>query len=183
MSEIAATPPPIPVVIDNPGDWASIMEELGSRTGSPPTITPELVAGVVGSAAPLLFAADAAGTSDRLRGTFPDPVIAQVERNFGSFFGERPVSGTVHLVGSPAGPVPPALRIHLQLLVKSAQGDDGVNSQFWDLAVGSQVTVGDATCPNCGAPLAVGQLICDHCHTDARSIVSVPLAVSRLVLY
>ena len=38
-------------------------------------------------------------------------------------------------------------------------------------------------CPNCGAPIARGELVCEHCRADVRSVVTVPLVVSRLELY
>ena len=58
-----------------------------------------------------------------------------------------------------------------------------MNGQVWDLQLGTQVTIGQPQCPNCGAPLARGELICGHCHADVRSIVEAPIAVSRLELY
>jgi NMD protein affecting ribosome stability and mRNA decay len=43
--------------------------------------------------------------------------------------------------------------------------------------------VGQQTCPNCGAPIGNGELVCGYCRTDVRSLVEVPLVVSRLELY
>jgi hypothetical protein len=175
--------PPISVVVDNPNEWATITQEMASRAGAPPAVGLDLLTGVVASAAPLLFEADATRSPGLLRGTFTDPVIAQVQRNLGYLNGERPESAVVHLIGSPTGAGPAVIRIHVQVGVRSPEGASGVSRQFWDLTVGAQVVVAQATCPNCGAPLAPGQLICDHCRADVRSVVQVPLAVSRLELY
>jgi hypothetical protein len=175
--------PPIPTMVDNPGDWGSIIQEVASASGSPPPVTLEMLTGLVASAVPLLFEADASRTSDLLRGTFTDPVIAQCQRNIGCLNGEHPLSSVVHLVGAPVGSGQPVVRVHIMVDVQSPDGSSSINSQFWDLAIGVQVAVGQTTCPNCGAPLGPGQLICDHCRTDVRSAVQVPLAVSRLELY
>jgi hypothetical protein len=179
----AVAPPSVPMMVDNPSEWDPSLQEFAAHAGSPPPLTLELLTGTVGSAAPLLFAADAARSTELLRGTFTDAVIAQVQRNFGCLGGQHPVSGAIHLVGVPRVDGQPVLRVHVQMSVESPQGPGGVNSQFWDLSIGSQVTVGSPTCPTCGAPLSPGELICSHCHTDARRVVSVPLAVSRLELY
>ena len=65
----------------------------------------------------------------------------------------------------------------------SADASHHATSQFWDFTFNAQVTVGQSTCPNCGAPLSGGELICDHCHTDVRRTVEAPLVVNRLELY
>jgi uncharacterized Zn finger protein (UPF0148 family) len=75
------------------------------------------------------------------------------------------------------------LRVHLAIVAEYDQGARRVVSQFWDLQLGAQATVAQPSCPNCGAPLAQGELICAHCGTDVRSVVEVPLLVSRLELY
>ena len=54
---------------------------------------------------------------------------------------------------------------------------------FWDLQVGGRATVAPSVCPNCGAPIARGELICTHCQTDVRSVVDTALLVSRVELY
>jgi hypothetical protein len=174
---------PIPASIDNVEDWKEIARQIASESGLPTVVTPELVAGMIGSAVPLLFEADAAKDMNLLRGTFTDPVIAQCQRNAGCLLGEQPISAVAHLVGVHKVDGHPALRAHLSMQVQDADGNPSVNSQFWDLQLGAQVTVGQSQCPNCGAPIAKGELICGHCRTDVRSVVEAPLVVSRLELY
>jgi hypothetical protein len=174
---------PIPATIDNVADWPQFAAQVESLAGAPPAVAPELIAGMLGSAVPLLFEADASANAGLLRGTFADSVIAQCERNPGNLMGERPLSVTAHLVGARMQDAHPLLRTHLLIAVKTAAGADGANSQFWDLQLGAQLTVGQATCPNCGAPIPQGQLICSHCGFDVRSVVQVPLVVARLELY
>lgn len=174
---------PIPASIDNGTDWQAISQQLDSEAGLPTAITPEMVAGMLGSAVPLLFEADAAKDVNLLRGTFSDPVIAQCQRNLGCLEGGTPTSVAVHLVGAPMAEGHPALRAHLSIQVQDAAGAQRVDSQFWDLQLGAQTTVGQSTCPNCGAPIVDGHLICQHCGADVRSVVEVPLVVSRLELY
>ncbi len=120
---------------------------------------------------------------DLLRGTFAAPVMAQCQRQCGCLNGDTPDSVVLHLVGSPMQDGKTALRVHLLIKTRTSDGGEGVNSQFWDFAVGAQVTVGQTSCPNCGAPLGSGQLICDHCHANVGQVVDAPLVVSRLELY
>jgi hypothetical protein len=174
---------PVPTTIANPGEWEAIAKQIASESGLPTEVTPEMVAGMVGSAVALLFQADAARDMDLLRGTFADPVIAQCQRNVGSLLGEAPVSAVVNLIGAHMVEAHPTLRVRLPIQVKSPDGSESVNSQFWDLQLGAEVTVGQAVCPNCGAPIAQGALICEHCRADVRSVVKAPLVVSRLELY
>ena len=174
---------PVAATIANPGEWEAIAKQIALESGLPTPVTPGILAGMVGSAVPLLFEADAARNTDLLRGTFADPVIAQCQRNVGSLLGETPLSVAVNLIGAHLVEAHPTLRVHLPIEVKSADGSESVNSQFWDLQLGAEVTVGQATCPNCGAPIAQGVLICEHCQADVRSVVKVPLVVSRLELY
>jgi hypothetical protein len=174
---------PVSASIDNVADWEEISERITSVAGLPTLVTPDLVAGVIGGALALLFGADAAKDMNRLRGTFADPVIAQCQRNAGELLPGRPVSAVVHLVGAHMADGHPVLRTHVSVQVQGASGQEMLTSQFWDLELGSQVTVGQANCPNCGAPIATGELICGHCRTDVRSVVAVPLVVSRLEFY
>jgi hypothetical protein len=174
---------PIPVGIDNVEEWEAIATQIASETGEPTVVTPELIVGMIGSAVPLLFAADASKDGQLLRGTFTDLVIAQCQRNAGCLLGQRPVSAVVDLIGAPRVASHTALRAHVAVKVEDADGGRSVNRQVWDLQLGAQVTVGQTTCPSCGAPLAKGELICGHCGTDVRSAIQVPLAVSRLELY
>jgi hypothetical protein len=173
----------VPVVLDNPGDWNDIATQLAAASNTAGAVTPDLLATTVGSAVPILFAADRTGDPDMLRGTFGDQVIAQRHQNVGSFNGDTPVSVTLHLIGAPTREGSPVIRVHLLIATQATDGSNTVNSQFWDFAVDSQVVVGRTTCPNCGAPLPEGQLVCGHCHTDVRQVVSAPLVVSRLELY
>jgi hypothetical protein len=174
---------PIPASIDNSGDWGGITAQIASETGVPPVLTPEILVGMVGSAVPLLFEADASKDMNPLRGTFADTVVAQCQRNAGCLEGEHPTSAVVHLVGAHMVDGHCLLRAHLVIQVQGADGDQGTARQFWDLQLGAQVTVGQPNCPNCGAPIATGTLICEHCQTDVRSVVEVPLVVSRIELY
>jgi len=174
---------PIPVSIDNLAEWEAIAKQIASETGEPTVVTPELIVGMIASAVPLLFAADASKDTNVLRETFTGPVIAQCQRNAGCLSGQRPLSAVVDLIGAPRVEGHTALRVHVTVDVEGADGSPSVNRQVWDLQLGAQVMVGQTTCPSCGAPLAEGELICGHCGTDVRSAVKVPLAVSRLELY
>jgi hypothetical protein len=174
---------PIPASIENAEDWGQITQQILSGSGLPTVVTPALLVGTLGSAVPLLFAADAAKDMDLLRGTFADPVIAQCQRNLGCLEGQHPTAVVMHLVGAHMLEGHPVLRARLAIQVQGADPQRAVNSQFWDLQLGAQVTVGQLQCPNCGAPIAQGELICTHCRADVRSIVEVPIVVSRLELY
>jgi hypothetical protein len=174
---------PIPASIENTEVWPEVAKRVETQTNLPTTITPELITAMVASAVPLLFASDASGNLSPLRGTFTDQVVAQCQRNAGALAGDTPMAAVVKLIGSHMVEGHPVLRVHVAVQVRRASGVDGVDSQFWDLQLGSQVTVGQATCPNCGAPIRPGELICGHCRTDVREVVEVPLVVSRLELY
>jgi hypothetical protein len=174
---------PVPASIANPGEWEAIAKQVAAESGLPTQVTPELLAGMVGSAVPLLFESDAARDADLLRGTFSDSVVAQCQRNSGCLLGETPMSVVINLIGAHMAEAHPTVRVRLPIQVKSADGSESVNSQFWDLELGAEVTVGQATCPNCGAPIAQGALICEHCRADVRSVVKAPLVVSRLEMY
>jgi ribosomal protein S27AE len=174
---------PIPASIDNPGDWEVLANQIQVGTGMPTVVTPELIVGMIGSAVPLLFAADAARNPNLLRGTFTDPLIAQCALNLGQLMGRQPLSVAAHLVGSRVVDGNPVVRAHLSIQSHGPDGATSSQNQFWDLQFGGQVTVGNPSCPNCGAPIGQGELICGHCHTDVRSVVDVPIVVSRLDLY
>lgn len=174
---------PVATSIENAGDWEAIAEQVEARAGVPTTVTPELLTAKIASAVPLLFEADASGERELLRGTFADAVIAQRAQNAGGLEGERPRAVTVRLVGVHMQGDRAVLRVHLAIDVANAAGAERARSQFWDLQLGAQVTVGGATCPNCGAPVAPGHLICSHCQTDVRGTIEAPLVVSRLDLY
>jgi ribosomal protein S27AE len=173
----------VAVSVQNPDDWAELAGQIVAGRAMPTTLTPELIAGMTGTAVPLLFAADAARNVDLLRGTFADPVVAQCLRNLGCMMGAQPVKVAVHLVGAHVAQGRPVVRVHLAIQTQDADGHAGAQNQFWDLEAGGEVTVGQTSCPNCGAPLGTGELLCGHCHTDVRSVAQVPLVVSRLELY
>jgi hypothetical protein len=174
---------PVPASIANPEGWREIAEQIASESGLPTQVTPELMTGMIASAVPLLFEADAAGDMSVLRGTFTDAVIAQRRHTAGCFAGERPSAATIELIGAHMAAGHPTIRAHVSIQTRTGDGTQTVNNQFWDLQLDAQVTVGRPSCPNCGAPVAAGHLICEHCQADLRSVVKVPLAVSRLELY
>ncbi len=174
---------PVATSIENASDWQAIAAQAQARAGAPTTVTPELLTGMIASAVPLLYEADARGDSGLLRGTFADAVIAQRGQNAGGLEGERPLGVTVRLVGVHGEGGHAVLRAHLAIRVADAAGGEHPRSQFWDLQLGGQALVGASSCPNCGAPVAPGHLICSHCQIDVRGTVEVPLVVSRLELY
>ncbi|HEY6396939.1 MAG TPA: zinc ribbon domain-containing protein [Solirubrobacteraceae bacterium] len=174
---------PIPSSIDNLDGWGALVQQIESQSAVPTVVTPELIAGVIGSAVPLLFEADTTGNANLLRGTFIDPVIAQRERNVGDLMGAQPRSVAAHLVGIHMTDGHPVLRAHLRIELLRSDGTPSMASQFWDLQLGAQVMVGQANCPNCGAPIGPGELLCSYCKADCRNLREVPLVVSRLELY
>lgn len=174
---------PVPATIDNAADWEVLASQITAGTGMPPAVTPETIVGMIGSAVPLLFAADSARNLNLLRGTFSDPVVAQSARNAGTLMGAQPQEVVVHLAGSRVVDGHPVLRTHLSIQATEPDGNPTRCQQFWDLQFGGQVTVGQPSCPNCGASVGKGELICGHCHADVRSVIDVPIVVSRLELY
>jgi len=174
---------PVPATIDNAADWDVLANQVAVGTGMPTVVTPEMIVGMVGSAVPLLYAADAARDVNLLRGTFSDPVVAQCTRNAGALMGALPTAIVVHLAGSRLMDGHPVVRAHLSIQADDPRGNPTTCRQFWDLQFGGQVTVSQPSCPNCGAPVGKGELICGHCHADVRSAVDVPIVVSRLDLY
>ena len=174
---------PIATTIENGDEFAAIAGELAKHAGLPTVITADALTAMLGGAIPLLFAADAAHDVNLLRGTFAEPVIAQCERNAGCLLGHRPLSASVRLIGAPIVDGHPALRAHVTVALEASDSEPCAERQTWDLAPQAKVMVGAPSCPNCGAPIADGALICEHCHTDVRSLVTVPLVVSRLEIY
>jgi hypothetical protein len=174
---------PVPTAFDNAADWDDIARQIESEAGLPTQVTPDILGGMIGSAAALLFAADAAGNMSPLRGTFADPVIAQCQRNAGCFNGAQPTSIGAHLLGSHLVDGHPVLRVRLSVALQAAADNRQAETQFWDLQLGGELTVGQSTCPNCGGPIAQGGLVCSHCGTDVRGVVSVPIVVVKLELY
>lgn len=174
---------PVPATIDNAADWDVLANQIMVATGMPTAVTPQMIAGMVGSAVPLLFAADSARNLNPLRGTFSDPVVAQCARNAGTLMGAHPQSVVVHLAGSRVVDGHPVVRAHLSIQATGEDGNPAPCQQFWDLQFGATVTVGQPSCPNCGAPVGQGELICGHCHADVRSVIDAAIVVSRLELY
>jgi hypothetical protein len=174
---------PVPATIDNGPDWELLANQIAIGTGMSTVVTPEMIVGMVASAVPLLFAADAAMNLNLLRGTFSDPVVAQCTRNAGALMSALPKAVVVHLAGSRVVDGHPVVRAHLSIQAIDPQGNPITCQQFWDLQFEGQVTVSQPGCPNCGAPVGTGELICGHCHADVRSVVDVPIEVSRLELY
>jgi hypothetical protein len=174
---------PVPATIDNPGDWAVIAQQVTEETGLPLALTPEALLAMIGSAVPLLVAAQTAGDAAVLRGTFADPVVAQCQRNHVAFLTGTPDTAVVHLVGARTACDRPVLRVHVVLHGADATGVPSVDRQFWDIQLGGSVTMGQQICPSCGAPVDPGELVCGHCRSDVRTTVEVPLVVTRLELY
>jgi len=84
----------VSVSLDNPEDWNDIAQQLGAESSTPNDITPEVLTMTVGSAVPILFAADASGDTDILQGTFTDQVMTQCRHHAGALNGDTPVSVT-----------------------------------------------------------------------------------------
>jgi hypothetical protein len=173
----------VPVTVDNPEDWSDIDRQLTAEGGKAGAITPDVLAMTVESAVPMLFAADRSGDADSLVGIFSDQVVTQRRNQAGSFHGDIPVSVTLHLVGAPPHEGHTAIRAHVLVATTSPDGGSSATAMFWDFGVDAPVVVGQSSCPNCGAPLAAGCLVCDHCHADVRQVTSAPLLVTRLELY
>ncbi len=173
----------IPASIDNVEEWDGIAHEIAAEAGVPTALTPEVIAAMIGSAVALLFEADETKDMNLLRGTFADRVIAQRQINAGCLQGAQPTSAVIDLVGVHMADGRPQLRLRVLIEVQGIDGSASVTSQFWDLELGGEVTVGQASCPNCGAPIDRGELICAHCRADVRSVVKLPLVVSRVELY
>jgi hypothetical protein len=175
--------PSIQVTVDNPEVWAEIALHFATRTGTPLSSDLAALTSLVASGVTLLFEADATGSVDLLRGTFSDQLVAQCERNLGCLHGDRPTSAMVHLVGVPESTREASIRTRVMVAVTELDGQSGMRSQFWDLQADVSVVVGTSTCPNCGAQLQPGQLICGYCSTDVRRSLQVPFVVTKLEMY
>jgi hypothetical protein len=173
----------VPARIDNEECWEEIAKQIEAESGLPTQVTPQLVSGMISSVVPLLYQADAAKDMGLLRGTFTDALIAQRQRIAGCLQGARPILVVADLIGTHMDDGHPTIRAKLSIRLTNRDGGESVANEFWDLRLGDTATVSQANCPNCGAPMGQGELICGHCGTDARSVVTVPLVVSRLELY
>jgi hypothetical protein len=177
----APTPVQIPVVIDNLADWTDMAKVLASDLSVQSTITPELITQFVGSAVKVLFSIGSIEQIGLARGVVSDHVLNQFEHLIGQLSG-TPVAVTVHLVSTPEDGDHYEVRIHVGVRVNG--GNAEVVWMVWDLMTDAAVAVAPSTCPNCGAPLENGVLICPFCHasvlpTAARS----PLQITRLETY
>jgi hypothetical protein len=175
---------PIAASIENPQDWPAISATLARETGTPPAVTPESLAALVGRAVPALFAADASRETAGLRGLFTDQVIAQCLRVAGGLGGAQPHSASVRLVGAPPSEAGhPVIRTHLRIGVRDPQGREIVERQFWDFQLGAQIMLTASLCESCGAPVRAGDVFCSYCGHDLRGLAAVPLAVCALKPY
>jgi zinc ribbon protein len=174
---------PVPGSIDNPGDWPAVTQRITQLTALPMPVGPDQVLALVSSGVALMFEAQSSGNIELLRGVFAAPVVAQCQANADGLLSGHPTSVAVHLAAGRVVDGHGVLRLHLEVHGQRADGSACVDRQFWDLQLGAQVTVAKAACPNCGAPVAGGELICSHCGTDVRAVVDVPAVVSRLELY
>src|SRR5271170_1575735 len=91
---------PIPVSLENAGEWSAIAAQIASEAGLPTQVTPEMLTGMIASAVALLFKADSAKDTAILRGTFAEAVIAQCQRYAGCLRAQLPLSASLNLVGA-----------------------------------------------------------------------------------
>lgn len=169
--------------IVNPELWSALEAQIAHATALPPAATPEALATLISGALALLYRADADGDADPLRGTFSDSVVAQVSHNPHSLLGARPTAASIEWVGARMAGEHPVVRAHVSIEVELPGGAGSVQRQFWDLQLGGQVTVAPPACPTCGAPLAAGEVVCNHCGTDVRESARPDVVVTRLELY
>jgi zinc-ribbon domain len=174
---------PVTGSIDNPGDWDAVTQRITQVSGLPPAVDADTLLALIRSAVALMFEAQASANMNLLRGTFAAPVVAQCQANADGLLSGRPGSVVVHLAAGRVVDAHGVLRVHLEVHGQRVDGSPSVDRQFWDLQLGGQVTVAQSACPNCGAPVAGGELVCSHCGTDVRSVTDVPAVVSRLELY
>jgi len=184
---VSETVRPSHIAVTNPQAWEQITHDIEMHTGVPPNATVEEVADLVSSAVALLYAADASGDMEVLRGVFCDPVVGQCERNRGCLQEAVPApGGQLTLIGEPYlpnGDPIRGVRVRAEFRVTTPAGTTLPSGLFMDVEFGSHVTVSGAhNCTNCGAPLGPGEILCSHCGADMRAEVSTPLAISRLQL-
>lgn len=180
-------PGQLPVYCENPQDWNGIVARL-LAAGHELAMTPGGITALVSAGVSAMFQADATGRYDGLHQLFADPVVAVLARRPGEFQGAVPQDVAMQLIGAPEGhnPNQAEVRVRLQINVQAAgpvASGPEVLGQFWDIAQTQTVTTTVATCPNCGAPIEAGSAVCRFCGTDARQVVTAPLAVVRLQLY
>lgn len=174
---------PVAGSFDNAGDWDVITQPITRASGLPMPVSPDALLSWVTSAVTLVSEARASGSMDLLRGTFAAPVVAQCRLNADGLLGGRAQSVEVHLAAARILDGHGMVRLHLAIHSTRPDGSAAVDRQFWDLQLSGETAVAQSSCPNCGAPAAGGALVCGHCGTDLRSVVDVPLLVTRLELY
>jgi len=174
---------PIAGSIDNPGDGDAVPRPIKQAPGLPMGVSPDELLTLIRSGVALMFEAQTSGNMNLLRGTFAAPVVGQCRTNRNGLMSGQPRSVAVHLAAGRVVEGHGVVRVHLEIHGDRPDGQASLDRQFWDLQVGAQVTVTQSACPNCGAPVGVGELICNHCGSDVRSVVEVPAMVCRLELY
>jgi len=180
---VSTTRQPIAARLGDPDDWPAIAGQLTRATGLPVAVDADALTAFVAGALALLYEADRSGDAGPLRGSFADPVVAQVQRNAHSLGGATPTGVTITLAASRVIDGHPVIRTHLAVAVHTPTGLPAVQRQFWDLQLGGQATVAAPACADCGAPLAPGELLCHHCGADARLLAHPPVLVARLEHY
>ncbi|MGA2009149.1 MAG: hypothetical protein ABSH51_01255, partial [Solirubrobacteraceae bacterium] len=136
------------MAVTNPHAWAQIAHEIETHTGVPLTATVAEVANLVSSAVALLYAADASGDMEVLRGVFCDAVVGQCELNRGCLEGTVPApGGQLTLIGVPFRPNGDPIRgvrVRAEFPVTTLAGTTRPSELFMDVEFGSQVTVSAA---------------------------------------
>jgi len=176
---------PVAIAVANPAHWADVATAFERQTGVPLNVNVEYLEAFVATAVPALFLADATGQYGLLRGFMLDLVVAQCERNRGILEGASAQGVSLFVVGIPHDEPEPGVPIRLKLGI-SATSRTGLSKaveQFWDVSVNQTATISLVKCPDCGAPLAPGELVCHYCHVSTAQVVVHPLLVSRLRLY
>lgn len=173
------TPVEVPLTVDNPGDWASLAAKMGAEVGLPTHATREAVTNFVQHAASVLFVADASHNIDLLRSIFEEGVVESYRNLFGQFANATPQAYAVHLISSVPDNNRPDIRI-LVTISYQRSGADRVSKMFWDLVFDTTLRVAAARCPNCGAAVEAGGLICTYCQHELSTTVAAAVAVSRV---
>jgi hypothetical protein len=171
----------VPTTVDNPADWGDITAAITRRTGTPPSVGLESLCRFVGDAVALLVDADKTGTFEELRRSFSPQVVAQLAAHPGDYAGCRPRAVRLTLIGAPHRDGDPVVRVRVRIELADAH-DGGVESdQFWDVQMKAtpEHTAPDV-CPNCGAPLGAGALVCGFCRAEPGPSSATPLLVARL---
>ncbi len=75
------------------------------------------------------------------------------------------------------------LRIHLTVHAADSDGSPVILQQFWDVSGNHSFEGSLSQCPNCGAPVEAGTIVCKYCHSDLRSESTATIFVSRVQSY